>query len=435
MAYILHDRNNEQMLIPITVILGGTSRGFYFEGKNVPKPGEGLEEFVLAVRGSPDAMGMDGLGGDTPLQSKVAVVSPSNRPDADVDYTFIQIFPHAPGAMTYRKNCGNISAGVPVFALMKNMVPGLKDGLNTIRVYATNTKKMMYMTVDVLNGEARVDGDCVMDGVPGTGSKILVDFRDQGGALTGKLFPSGDLVDTIKMDDGTTIDVTITDMTNPCVFFKAEDFGIGLTGLELPNPDWSLRGPPGAQKRLAELRLKASHLMGWTKMTAEQSINSTMPFAVSIAPPADYTSMTGSQVKAGEVDLVARFYASGGGFIGMHTAAPGSGSTCLAAAVALPGSIPNQVLGDGPLKSGVGGDFTFGHPSGKVTFHTEPILDKDPNKIGYKTVNFPRTARIICDGTVYIKEGHRSAHATWMEADEVTAASFFLLGDNVSVQR
>jgi hypothetical protein len=70
-----------------------------------------------------------------------------------------------------------------------------------------------------------------------------------------------------------------------------------------------------------------------------------------------------------------------------------------------------------------------------MTFHTEPILNNDPNKIGYKTVNFPRTARIICDGNVYIKEGHRSAHATWTEADEVTAASFFLLGDNVSVQR
>ena len=76
-------------------------------------------------------------------------------------------------------NCGNISAGVPVFALMKNMVPGVKDGLNTIRVYSTNTKKMMYLTVDVLNGEARVDGDCEMAGVPGTGSKVLVDFREQ----------------------------------------------------------------------------------------------------------------------------------------------------------------------------------------------------------------------------------------------------------------
>ena len=144
---------------------------------------------------------MDGLGGDTPLQSKVVIVSPSSQPGADVDYTFIQMFPDSPGALTYKMNCGNISAGVPVFALMKNMVPGVKDSLNTIRVYSTNTKKMMYLTVDVLNGEARVDGDCVMDGVPGTGSKILVDFREQGGSLTGKLFPSGNLVDTIKMDD------------------------------------------------------------------------------------------------------------------------------------------------------------------------------------------------------------------------------------------
>jgi 2-methylaconitate isomerase len=215
-SYIHHDRNNEQMLIPITLVRGGTSRGFYFEGKNVPKPGEGLEELVLAVRGSPDAMGMDGLGGDTALQSKVAVVSPSSQPGADVDYTFIQMFPESPASLTYKMNCGNIAAGVPVFALMKNMVPGVKDGLNTIRVYSTNTKKMMYLTVDVLNGEARVDGDCEMDGVPGTGSKVLVDFREQGGALTGKLFPSGNLVDTVKMDDGTTIDVTITDMVNPC---------------------------------------------------------------------------------------------------------------------------------------------------------------------------------------------------------------------------
>ena len=53
-------------------------------------------------------------------------------------------------------------------------------------------------------------------------------------------------------------------------------------------------------------------------MTAEQSLNSTKPFAVSIAPPADYTTLDETQVKAGHVDLVARFYASGGGFIGMH---------------------------------------------------------------------------------------------------------------------
>jgi hypothetical protein len=93
MSYIHHDRNDEQLLVPITVIRRGASRGFYFEGKNVPKPGEGLEQFVLAVRGSSDAIGMDGLGGDTLLQSKVAIISPSSRPDADIDYTFIQMYP------------------------------------------------------------------------------------------------------------------------------------------------------------------------------------------------------------------------------------------------------------------------------------------------------------------------------------------------------
>jgi len=118
----------------------------------------------------------------------------------------------------------------------------------------------------------------------------------------------------------------------------------------------------------------------------------------------------------------------------MHTAAPGSGSTCLAAAVAVPGSIPNQVVGDGPLKSGKGGDFTFGHPSGKFSLHTEPNLDKDPNKITYQALNFPRTARIICDGAVYIKESRRKK-VRWEEADDYTASSFFLLGDTVSVQR
>ena len=157
------------MLIPTTVIRGGTSRGFYFEGKNVPPRGKGLEEFLLAVRGSPDPMGMEGLGGNTILQSKAVVGSPSSRPNADVDYTFIQIFPDQPAGLSYKMNCGNISAGVPVFALMKNMIPNVPDGNVTVRVFSTNTEKMMYMTLDVLNGEARVAGKTTVAGVAGTG--------------------------------------------------------------------------------------------------------------------------------------------------------------------------------------------------------------------------------------------------------------------------
>jgi len=431
MGLFHHDRNLEQLIAPITLIRGGSSRGFYFEGRNVPPPGGGLEEFLLAVRGSPDPMGMDGLGGDTILQSKTAIVSPSSRPDADVDYTFVQIFPDQPAAVTYKMNCGNISAGVPVFALMKNMVPGVADGRVTIRAFSTNTQKMMYMTLDVLNGEARVDGDTVIGGVPGSGAEILVDFRDQGGGFTGGTFPTGNLVDTVTLSDGSRVDVTVVDMVNICGFFRASDFGLGCTGLELPAPDGSIIRPDGMLARLTELRLKIAELIGWDGYTLESIGKATLPFAVSVAPPADYTDLDGGAVRARDVDIVARFYLESI----MHSAAPGSGSTCLAAAAAVPGTVPNDVLGDGDLKAGKGGDLVLGHPSGTFSLHVEPRLGADPVAVTYDALSFPRTARIICDGSVYIRSATPPEHKAWVEADEVTARSLFRFEDQMTVQR
>ncbi|MDQ0506078.1 PrpF domain-containing protein [Xanthobacter agilis] len=431
MSYFHFDRNLEQMLAPITLIRGGSSRGFYFEGRNVPAPGAGLEEFLLAVRGSPDPMGMDGLGGDTILQSKTAIVSPSTRPGADVDYTFVQIFPDQPATVTYKMNCGNISAGVPVFALMKNMIPGVADGRLTVRAFSTNTQKMMYMTLDVLNGEARVDGDTVIGGVPGSGAEILVDFRDQGGGFTGQTFPTGNLIDTVVLSDGSKVEVTIVDMVNICGFFRAETFGLGCTGLELPSPTGAVLEPPGMLARLTELRLKIAELIGWTQYTRDTIGKATLPFAVSVAAPTGYTDLDGHAVKAESIDLVARFYLESI----MHSAAPGSGSTCLAAAAAIPGTVPNMALREGALKAGQGGQLTLGHPSGTFTLNTRPVLGKSPNAITFTELSFPRTARIICDGTVYIKNSRPPEQKAWVEADDLTAASFFLRGDDITVQR
>ncbi|MDQ1250242.1 MAG: hypothetical protein QG597_4621 [Actinomycetota bacterium] len=431
MGLFQHDRNLEQVLAPITLVRGGSSRGFFFEGRNVPKPGEGLEEFLLAVRGSPDPMGMDGLGGDSILQSKTAIVSPSARDDADVDYTFVQIFPDQPATVTYKMNCGNISAGVPVFALMKNMIPNVVDGKLTVRAFSTNTSKMMYMTLDVLNGEALVHGDTAIGGVPGTGAEILVDFRDQGGGFTGKTFPTGNLVDTVTLTDGTSVDVTIMDMVNICGFFDARKFGIGCTGLELPTPSGEIIAPPGMLPRLTELRLKIAELIGWNEYTADTIAQATLPFAVSVSAPQDYSGLGGVAVKSSDIDLVARFYLESI----MHSAAPGSGSTCLAAAAAVPGTVPNRVLGDGGLKSGQGGNFTLGHPSGTFSLKVVPDLDAGPLNVEYSELSFPRTARIISDGTVYIKNEQPPEHRAWVAADDLTAASFFLHGDSIDVQR
>lgn len=431
MSFIHHDRNIEQMLIPLTVIRGGTSRGFYFEGKNVPPQGKRLEEFVLAVRGSPDPMGMDGLGGDTILQSKVAIVSPSSRPDADVDYTFIQIFPDQPAGLSYKMNCGNISSGVPVFALMKNMIPNVPDRRVTVRVFSTNTGKMMYMTLDVLNGEARVAGETTIGGVPRTGAEILIDFRDLAGGFTGKLFPTGHLVDTLAMDDGSSIDDRDVDIANLCAFFDPTSFGIGYTGLELPSPDGIITAPSGMEQRITELRLKVARLIGWTQYTQETVRQSALPFAVSVTPPGDYTDMNGKTAQAKDIDLVARFYIESI----LHTAAPCTGSSCLAAAAVIPGTVPNKILAAGDLKAGKGGTLTFGHPSGTFSVRTEPVVAACPNDITFKELAYSRTARIICDGTIYIKNERPPGYSAWKEVDEITAGSFFLEGDSVSIQK
>jgi 2-methylaconitate isomerase len=327
-------------------------------------------------------------------------------------------------------NCGNISSGVPVFALMKDMIPNVPDGRVTVRVYSTNTGKMMYMTLDVLNGDARVAGNTTVGGEPGTGDEILVDFRDMGGGFTGKLFPTGHLIDTIRMDDGSSIDVTIVDLANFCVFFDPTSVGIGYTGLELSSPDGTVRESPGMEQRLQELRLKVVQLIGWNQYTMDTIRKVAVPFAVSVTTPRDYTGMDGKPVRAQDINFVARFYIDSI----MHIAAPATGSCCLAAAASIPGTIPNRVLASGDLKAGKGGMLTFGHPSGTFSVKVEPVLAASPNDVTFKQVAYPRTARIICDGQVYVKNERPAQYAAWKEVDEITAASVYLEGGSVNIQ-
>lgn len=147
--------------------------------------------------------------------------------------------------------------------------------------------------------------------------------------------------------------------------------------------------------------------------------------------PRDYTDLDGAPVHARDIDLVARFYAESV----MHTAAPGSGSTCLGATAAIPGTIPNRALAAGDLKAGKGGRLTFGHPSGMFVLSSQPVLGVSPNDTSFTKLAFPRTARIICDGRVYIKNSRPPEHSAWVEVDEITAASFFLYADKVSIQK
>ncbi|WP_457832392.1 PrpF domain-containing protein, partial [Staphylococcus aureus] len=79
---------------------------------------------------------IDGLGGATPLTSKVAIISLSESKEADLDYLFLQVVV-GKGQVSDTQNCGNILAGVVPFALESGMIKA-NDTTTTVKVNMVN---------------------------------------------------------------------------------------------------------------------------------------------------------------------------------------------------------------------------------------------------------------------------------------------------------
>ena len=216
--------------IPVTYMRGGTSKGAYLLKDTLPTDPDARDRMILDLYGSPDARQINGIGGADPLTSKVAIVNPSDRDDADIDYTFGYVG-IADAVVDYEGNCSNISAGAGVFAIMEGFVKAVEPE-TVVRIFNTNTNKVIEAHVPVRDGKPVIDGDFAIDGVPGTGARITLYFLEPGGSKTGKLLPTGNVQDTITLADGRTIQVSLVDAANPAVFVKATD--LGYEGTELP---------------------------------------------------------------------------------------------------------------------------------------------------------------------------------------------------------
>jgi 2-methylaconitate cis-trans-isomerase PrpF len=189
----------EMEMLRCAIVRGGTSKGVFIMMNEYPEDPAKRDAVILAVYGSPDVRQIDGLGGADPLTSKHAIISPSTRPDADVDYTFAQVSIDK-AFVDYRGNCGNISSAVGPFAIDEGMVAAVEP-ITTVRIRMTNCDRILLAQVPVKDGKAMVDGDYAIDGVPGTGAKIAMDWSAAVGAITGKLLPTGNAKDTIEVDE------------------------------------------------------------------------------------------------------------------------------------------------------------------------------------------------------------------------------------------
>ena len=218
----------ELIKLPVTLLRGGTSKGVYILQSDLPEDRAAWEPILLRLMGSPDRKQIDGLGGSQSVTSKVAIIQKSARPDADVDYTFAQVSVDKP-LVSYKGNCGNISSGVGPFAIEKGLVEA-KDGETAVRIYNTNTDKIIEAVVKTPNGQVAYEGDFAIAGVPGAASPVKLKFLDPAGTLGHGLLPTGNAVDVLEVPGYGPVEVSIVDAANPLVFARAKD--LGLTGRE-----------------------------------------------------------------------------------------------------------------------------------------------------------------------------------------------------------
>lgn len=375
--------------IRCAVIRGGTSKGIFLMENDLPRDHITRDRVILSIFGSPDARQINGLGGADSLTSKLAIIGRSDRTDADVDYTFGQVSITSP-IVDYKGNCGNISSAVGSFAVDEGLVKAVEP-VTAVRIFNTNTKKIIVAEVPVRDGKAVVGGDCAIDGVPGTGARIILSFLDSGGAVTGRILPTGRPKDQIFLSDGTGLTVSLVDAANPVVFFKAAD--LGLTGIELPD---DINSDPAMLARIEEIRSIAAEMIGLADRKEATSRSTAVPKVAFVSPPARFKTSTGRVVGESEIDLVARTMS----MQKMHKAYAITGGICTSAAAKLEGTVVSEVLG---RSSREGKIIRLGHPSGVLEFEIEISKRDGGSRLDKAAVT--RTARRIMDGFVYVPAG------------------------------
>ncbi len=368
---------------------GGTSKGVVFHARDLPADRREWDAVFLDIMGSPDPAGrqLDGMGGGVASLSKVCIVGPPSRPDADVDYTFAQVMVRTAG-VDYSANCGNMSAAIGPFAVDEGLVRAAPDGTASVRIHNTNTGKVIVSSFAVADGEAAVAGDFVLDGVGGSGAPIRLEFLDPGGAKTGTLLPTGHARTLLQIPEFGDIDASLVDAANPCVFVQAGS--LQKTGAETPD---ELAADGVFLARMSSIRLIASVAMGIAPDLHAAARQLGAPRIAMVAGPLSFTSLSGRALEASDVDLTVRIVSDGA----PHRAVPLTSALCVAVAAKIPGTLPYE------LARRDAGSLRIGQPSGVTHVDAEVTLD-GPQPVARTAVVY-RTARRLFDGCVLSRPG------------------------------
>lgn len=389
-----------QVRIPATYIRGGTSKGVFFRLQDLPErcqvPGPARDKLFMRVIGSPDpyAAHIDGMGGATSSTSKCVILSRSSQPDHDVDYLYGQVAIDK-AFVDWSGNCGNLSTAAGAFAIHAGLLDPARipdNGICVVRIWQANIGKTIVAHVPVTNGQVQETGAFELDGVTFPAAEIVLEFLDPSddGEEGGALFPTGNLVDELEVPDSVvksgTLKATLISAGIPTVFVNAEE--IGYTGTELRE---AINTDPQALARFEQIRIAGALRMGLIKTQEEAATRQHTPKIAFVAPAKDYSTASGKEVNASEIDLLVRALSMGK----LHHAMMGTCAVAIGTAAAIPGTLVNLAAGGGERET-----VRFGHPSGTLRVGAEA------RQIGGQwTVTkavMSRSARILMEGWVRV---------------------------------
>ena len=384
-----------QIKIPATYMRGGTSKGVFFRLSDLPEkaqtPGPARDNILLRVIGSPDPYQKqtDGMGGATSSTSKTVVLSQSAQPDHDVDYLFGQVSIDKP-FVDWSGNCVNITAAVGVFAINSGYVQSDRipeNGTAVVRIWQANIRKTIIANVPITKGEVQETGDFELDGVTFPAAEVQVEFMDPADG-EGSMFPTGNLVDEVDVPGVGTLKATMINAGIPTVFINAE--AVGYNGTELQD---DINSDPKALAMFETIRAHGAVKMGLIQNIEEAASRQHTPKVAFVAPPADYTSSSGKQIAARDIDVLVRALSMGK----LHHAMMGTAAVAISIAAAIPGTLVNQAAGGGDRTS-----VTFGHPSGTLQVGAE-AKEVRGQWTATKAI-MSRSARILMEGWVRIPD-------------------------------
>ena len=356
-----------QTAIPAIFMRGGTSRGLYFNKADLPEDRSLWDGILLTAFGSPDPRQVDGVGGTTSVTSKTCIISPSEREDCDVDYFFAQVSVND-ASVDYGPTCGNMLAGVGPYAIETGMVAA-ENGETRVRIHQVNTGGKVEAVIQTPGGHVEFEGDTAIDGVPGTGAPILLNFMDAIGSYTDALFPTGKPMEQI---DG--IDVTLVDAAMPVMVLRAAD--IGKTGYETAA---ELSADDAFFARVEQMRREAGRRMGLGDVSGM-----VVPKIIIAAPPRE------------DGNIASRYFVPDK----PHETHAITGGIALAYACLAEGTVVYPLAR--PVESGDRPKFSIEHPVGQL--HLTLTLKDDGAGAEIEAAGIVRTARMIMRGGIMIPE-------------------------------